>query len=119
LLLLLLLIALHSFRPNEVVLLPDPGVIDWREPDVEWYPARFIQHHNTRKGQFNEYKFQWPECLDGVLYDGELSNLPVLMLRTQFRARKFLQEISGITLTANQVQLPFKKEGLTFSEAST
>ncbi|KAJ7809166.1 hypothetical protein B0H13DRAFT_1928089 [Mycena leptocephala] len=96
-------ITAEFYRPGEVVLLPDPGVIDWREPEVQWYPARFIQHHKKRKGQVNEYEFQWLECLDGILYDSELSNLPALILRTQFRARKFVQEISGVTLTANQI----------------
>jgi hypothetical protein len=71
------------------------------------YFIHFIQPCNKREGQFNEYEFQWLEYPDGILYDSELSNLPVLMVRTQFRARKFLQEISGVTLTENQVQLPF------------
>ncbi|KAJ7917369.1 hypothetical protein B0H13DRAFT_1870385 [Mycena leptocephala] len=67
------------------------------------YLIHFIQPGNKRKGHFNEYEFQWLQCPDGILYDSELSNLPVLMVRTQFRAHKFLQEISGVTLTANQV----------------
>lgn len=94
---------LTSFEPNQVVMLPVPAP-DWRAADVLWYPARFIQRYQRRANRFNEYEFQWLECTDGTLYSSDDSNLPVLMLRTHYRSRKFLKEIAEVRLTEKQVK---------------
>ncbi|KAJ6543451.1 hypothetical protein DFH09DRAFT_1088886 [Mycena vulgaris] len=95
-----------SFQPGQVVILPslEPG--DWKAPHVLWYPAEFIQHHKQRKGKFNEYEFRWSNCNDGTVFHSSLSDLPVLMLRTHFRGRKFLEEIQDVTLTAEMPDDP-------------
>ncbi|KAJ6565207.1 hypothetical protein DFH09DRAFT_1081864 [Mycena vulgaris] len=99
-----------SFQPGQVVMLPSPEPGDWKAPHVLWYPADFIQHHKQRKGKFNEYEFRWSNCNDGTVFHSSLSDLPVLMLRTHFRGRKFLEEIQDVTLTAEMIgtiHLPF------------
>ncbi|KAJ7885633.1 hypothetical protein B0H13DRAFT_1889491 [Mycena leptocephala] len=93
--------AWTSFKPNQVVMLPVPAP-DWRASNVLWYPARFIQRYQRRANRFNEYEFQWLECNDGTLYSSDDSNLPVLMLRTHYRSRKFLKEIAEVRLTEKQ-----------------
>ncbi|KAJ7653718.1 hypothetical protein DFH06DRAFT_1133850 [Mycena polygramma] len=83
---------------------------DWASPDVLWYPAQFVQHHRRRPNQFNEYEFRWLACKDGTLYISGDSMLPVLMLQTNFRSRKFLQEIREVQLAEEQIgqiRLPF------------
>ncbi|KAJ7604281.1 hypothetical protein DFH06DRAFT_1151258 [Mycena polygramma] len=95
-----------------IVMLPDLSGQnkDWSSPDVLWYPAQFIQHHRRRPNQFNEYEFRWLACNDGTLYISGDSMLPVLMLQTNFRSRKFLQEIREVQLAEEQIgqiRLPF------------
>ncbi|KAF7354491.1 hypothetical protein MVEN_01138400 [Mycena venus] len=102
--------AAEFFQPGQVVMLPSPEPGDWKAPHVLWYPAEFIQHHKQRKGKFNEYEFRWSNCNDGTVFHSSLSDLPVLMLRTHFRGRKFLEEIQDVTLTAEMIgtiRLPF------------
>ncbi|KAJ7283204.1 hypothetical protein C8J57DRAFT_1675521 [Mycena rebaudengoi] len=98
------------FVPNQVVMLPHPDAQDWKAPDTVWYPARFIEHHKNRKAAFNEYELRWLECNDGTVYYSSFSNLPVLMLRTIYRSRKFLKEVQDVQITENQIGnicLPF------------
>ncbi|KAJ7608527.1 hypothetical protein DFH06DRAFT_1148902 [Mycena polygramma] len=89
-----------------IVMLPDLSGQnkDWSSPDVLWYPAQFIQHHRRRPNQFNEYEFRWLACNDGTLYISGDSILPVLMLQTNFRSRKFLQEIREVQLAEEQLE---------------
>ncbi|KAJ7318307.1 hypothetical protein DFH08DRAFT_819914 [Mycena albidolilacea] len=103
-----------SFQPGQIVMLPSPQPGDWKAPDVLWYPAQFIQHHRDRKGKFNEYEFRWSNCNDGTIFHSILSDMPVLILRTHFRGRKFLEEIRDVSLTAKMfnpqigtIRLPF------------
>ncbi|KAJ6540032.1 hypothetical protein DFH09DRAFT_1090037 [Mycena vulgaris] len=101
---------LNSFKQGQVVMLPSPEPGDWKAPHVLWYPAEFIQHHKQRKGKFNEYEFRWSNCNDGTVFHSSLTDLPILMLRTHFRGRKFLEEIQDVTLTAEMIgtiHLPF------------
>ncbi|KAJ6523199.1 hypothetical protein B0H19DRAFT_1277063 [Mycena capillaripes] len=104
-------IAAEFFQPDQIVMLPLlEGGKNWKDPDVLWFPARFVQHHKKRKGQFNEYEFHWLECNDGTVYYSALSNLPILILRTVFRSPKFLQELEEVQLTTDQIgniRLPF------------
>jgi hypothetical protein len=86
-------------------MLPSPQPGDWKAPDVLWYPAQFIQHHKDRKGKFNEYEFRWSNCNDGTIFHSILSDMPVLILRTHFRGRKFLEEIRDVSLTAKMVRI--------------
>ncbi|KAJ6537048.1 hypothetical protein B0H19DRAFT_1079425 [Mycena capillaripes] len=98
------------FVPNQVVLLPHPNAEDWKAPDTIWYPARFIEHHKNRKAAFNEYELRWLKCNDGTVYYSTFSALPVLMVRTIYRSRKFLKEVQDVQLTEKQIgniRLPF------------
>ncbi|KAJ7090547.1 hypothetical protein C8R44DRAFT_891982 [Mycena epipterygia] len=73
-----------QFDTNQIVMLPDPDVPDW--------------------------KFRWLECTDGVLYHSEDSALTVQMLQTCWRNRQFCNEICNIKLAAQQIgniRLPF------------
>ncbi|KAF7339229.1 hypothetical protein MVEN_02000400 [Mycena venus] len=90
------------FRPNQIVLLPSPRVLNWKSADVLWYPAIFIERHESRAGQKNEYEFRWMQCTDGSTYNSATSDLPLMMQRTFFRARKFCQETDEVQLTENQ-----------------
>ncbi|KAJ6486315.1 hypothetical protein DFH09DRAFT_1291598 [Mycena vulgaris] len=71
------------------------GVV--RKPQLNW--------------QFNVYEFQWLECTDGAVYLSAHSSLPVLMLRTLVRDRKFLKEIEGVKLTENLYKNPHSSRG--------
>ncbi|KAJ7438874.1 hypothetical protein FB451DRAFT_1415998 [Mycena latifolia] len=42
------------FKPDQIVMLPQPQVPDWRAAGILWYPARFITRHERRAGQLNE-----------------------------------------------------------------
>ncbi|KAJ7673387.1 hypothetical protein B0H17DRAFT_1140985 [Mycena rosella] len=79
------------------------GTADWKGTNPPWYPARFIKRHERRANQPDEYKFQWLECNDRTLYTSDDSSLPVLMLRTCLRGRKFCREIEDITLVDSQI----------------
>ncbi|KAJ7137063.1 hypothetical protein C8R44DRAFT_948832 [Mycena epipterygia] len=92
----------NMFEPNQIVMLPDPEVSDWKMPGVLWYPAKFIRRNERREGEFNEYELRWLDCTDGVLYNSEDSALPVQMLQTCWRNRQFCNDIFDITLTTQQ-----------------
>ncbi|KAJ7240717.1 hypothetical protein C8J57DRAFT_1527386 [Mycena rebaudengoi] len=53
----------------------------------------------------NEYELQWLECNDGTVYYSSFSNLPVLMLHTIYRSRKFLKEVQDVQITEKQARL--------------
>ncbi|KAJ7160010.1 hypothetical protein C8R43DRAFT_1177615 [Mycena crocata] len=98
------------FKPGEVVMMPMPGVEDWRGPDTVWYPASFVKRHKRNANKTQEYQFEWLECNDGIVFNSADSPLPSLMLRTFYRARKFCQEIDEIKLPDAQIgkiSLPF------------
>ncbi|KAJ7453883.1 hypothetical protein FB451DRAFT_1185165 [Mycena latifolia] len=89
------------FKPGQLVMLRD--VHPASDSGVLWYPARFIQRHQRRRKQFNEYEFQRLACNDGTLFNSEDSNLPVDMLRACTRSRIFCSEVKEINLTAEQI----------------
>ncbi|KAJ7321627.1 hypothetical protein DFH08DRAFT_1033568 [Mycena albidolilacea] len=91
-----------SFSLNQIVLVPSPLVPNWKADNVLWYPAIFIERHENRAGEKNEYGLRWMECTDGSTYSSATSDLPIMMQRTFFRARKFCQEIDEVQLTEEQ-----------------
>ncbi|KAJ7671727.1 hypothetical protein B0H17DRAFT_1141498 [Mycena rosella] len=94
---------IELFSSNQIVMLPDSGLADWKSTTPLWYPARFIKRHEKRVNQPNEYEFRWLECNDGTLFTSDDSILPLLMLRTCLRGRKFYREIEDIKLTDTQI----------------
>ncbi|KAJ7679609.1 hypothetical protein B0H17DRAFT_1139138 [Mycena rosella] len=95
---------IELFSPNQIVMLPDSGLADWKSTNPLWYPAWFIKRHEKRANQPNEYEFRWLECNDGTLFTSDDSILPLLMLRTCLRGPKFCREIQDIKLTDAQME---------------
>jgi hypothetical protein len=85
-------------------LVPSPRNPNWKAASVLWYPAIFIQHHESHAGQKDKYEFLWLGCTDGSTYISMTSDLPLMMQGTFFRAQKFCQEIDEVQLTAKQVR---------------
>ncbi|KAJ7658760.1 hypothetical protein DFH06DRAFT_1407262 [Mycena polygramma] len=92
--------ALDLFRPQSIVMVPDPDVPNWKAPGVLWYPARFVKRHKDLAHKPDEYEFEWLECND---VHSAWSDLPALMLRMFRRGRQFCQEIHDVTLSAQQI----------------
>ncbi|KAJ7864260.1 hypothetical protein B0H14DRAFT_3604269 [Mycena olivaceomarginata] len=57
---------------------------------------------NTAKESSTSTSFGWSNCNDGTVFHSSVSDLPVLILRSNFHSRKFLQEIQDVTLTADK-----------------
>ncbi|KAJ7479047.1 hypothetical protein FB451DRAFT_1172168 [Mycena latifolia] len=94
-----------SFNPNQIVLVSSPLVPNWKADGVLWYPARVVERHRLRGGKKDEYEFRWLECNDGTIYDSASSEMPVMLLRTFFKSRRFCQEIDEVTITEEQGQI--------------
>ncbi|KAJ7200062.1 hypothetical protein C8J57DRAFT_1261575 [Mycena rebaudengoi] len=94
---------IDMFRPNQVILVPSPHVPNWKAPGVLWYPAKFIERHQGRAGKKEEYEFRWLECTDGETFNSATSDVPLMMQRTFFKARKFCQAIDEVKLAEKQM----------------
>ncbi|KAJ7240009.1 hypothetical protein C8J57DRAFT_1478262 [Mycena rebaudengoi] len=93
-----------SFESGQTIMVPSPLVPDWKADGVLWYPATFVERHADRARKHDEYEFRWFKCFDGTLFDSsEPTALPVLLLQTFKRSRKFCLEIKDVQLTEHQV----------------
>ncbi|KAJ7769967.1 hypothetical protein B0H16DRAFT_1452339 [Mycena metata] len=97
-------------RKDQIVMVPDPDVPDWKVPGVLWYPARFIKWHEDEARKPKEYEFQWLACTDGTVFNSANSDLPKLIQQMFHRGRQFCDEIAEVKLTAKQIgqiRMPF------------
>lgn len=91
------------YRKDQIVMVPDPDVPDWKAPGVLWYPARFIKWHEDQARKPKEYEFQWLACTDGTVFNSANSDLPKLIQRMFHRGQQFCDEIAEVKLAAKQV----------------